>query len=164
MKGPTRAILLMMGLGCAGLIGAALYLQHAENLLPCPLCVVQRVAYWLVGVLALLALLHDSPVALRRGYGAFMALVAFIGAAVALRQAWLIRHPEAFECGISPEERFLNALPIARWWPAMFEANGDCADATWTFASLYLPDWSALCLLLLGGLAIHVLLAERVVR
>ena len=161
MKPGIRATFLLIFLSCASLIGYALYLQLIKNLLPCPLCVVQRVAYWLVGLTALLAFLHNSPVTVRRIYSGAMAVFAFAGAVVALRQAWLVRYPEAFECGISPEEKFLNALPIARWWPTMFEANGDCADAIWKFASLNLPDWSAIFFLIFGGLAVYIFFAGR---
>jgi protein dithiol:quinone oxidoreductase len=142
MKVRGRALFLLIFLGCAGLIGYALYLQFVKSLLPCPLCVVQRIAYWLIGLAALVAFFHSAPAA-RRVYSALIALFALSGATVALRQAWLVRYPEAFECGVSPEEEFLNALALARWWPGMFEANGDCADVSWKFASLTLPDWSA---------------------
>lgn len=161
MKSKIRVILLSIFVGCAGLIGYALYLQLVENLLPCPLCVVQRVVYWLVGLTALVAFFHLPRTLGRRIYGALMAAFAFSGAAVALRHAWLVRYPEAFECGISPEEEFLNALPLARWWPSMFEANGDCADVTWKFASLTLPDWSAIFFIIFGGLAVYLLIAKR---
>ncbi|MEK7843482.1 MAG: disulfide bond formation protein B, partial [Pseudomonadota bacterium] len=80
---------------------------------------------------------------------------------VALRHAWLVRYPEAFECGISPEEKFLNALPIAQWWPSMFEANGDCADSTWEFMSLTIPDWSAILFVTFGSLAGYAFFARR---
>ena len=156
-----RFILLSVFFGCAALISYALYLQLEESLLPCPLCVVQRLAYWLLGLIALVAFFHSPGYLARRIYGAAMAVLAFGGAAVALRQAWLIRYPEAFECGISTEEEFLNALPLARWWPSMFEANGDCADVTWKFASLTLPDWSAIFFIVFGGLAIYMMIATR---
>jgi protein dithiol:quinone oxidoreductase len=156
----TSLIFLLIFLCCACLISYALYLQLVKSLLPCPLCVVQRIAYWLTGLTGLLAFFHSSRLA-RRIYSALMAVFAFSGAVVALRQAWLVRYPEAFECGISPEEEFLNALPLARWWPSMFEANGDCADVSWTFASLTLPDWSAIFFILLGTLAVYALSAGR---
>lgn len=160
MKSKIRVILLSIFIGCAALIGYALYLQLVENLLPCPLCVVQRVAYWLVGLTALVAFFHLPKTWGRHIYSTLMAVFAFSGAAVALRHAWLVRYPEAFECGISPEEEFLNALPLARWWPSMFEANGDCADVTWKFASLTLPDWSAIFFIIFGGLAVYLLIAK----
>ena len=160
-KPGTRAIFLLIFVGCASLVSYALYLQLVKNLLPCPLCVVQRIAYWSVGLTALLAFFHSPGPTGRRIYSGLLMGFAVAGAVVALRHAWLVRYPEAFECGISPEEAFLNALPLARWWPAMFEANGDCADVTWKFASLTLPDWSAIFFMLFGGLAIYVLLARR---
>jgi disulfide bond formation protein DsbB len=158
-KPGTRTIFLLIFIGCASLVGYALYLQLVKNLLPCPLCVVQRIAYWSVGLTALLAFIHSPGVIGRRIYSGLLAGFAVAGAVVALRHAWLVRYPEAFECGVSPEEEFLNALPLAQWWPGMFEANGDCADVTWKFASLTLPDWSAIFFMLFGGLAIYVLLA-----
>jgi len=158
---PVRSICLAIFLGCTALISFALYLQLVENLLPCPLCVVQRIAYWLTGLTALAGFFHIRSTTGRRIYAGLMTVFAFAGGLIALRHAWLVRYPEAFECGISPEEEFLNALPLARWWPDMFEANGDCADVTWKFASLTLPDWSAIFFMILAALSIYVLLIRE---
>ena len=38
----TRSLLLSIALAAFGLIGVALYLQHGLDMLPCPLCVIQR--------------------------------------------------------------------------------------------------------------------------
>ena len=145
---------------CLGLLIYALYLQHVKGLLPCPLCVAQRVVYGLMGLTALLALIHKPGIFGNRSYCALMSAWALLGGIVAARHAWLIRYPEAFECGISPEEAFLNALPIAQWWPEMFEANGDCASIDWKFLSLTIPDWSLIAFIGLGGLAFYSLLKK----
>ena len=55
-----RIIFLIIFLSCAGLIGYAIYLQLFEDLLPCPLCVAQRIAYWVIGLTALLAYFTQS--------------------------------------------------------------------------------------------------------
>jgi disulfide bond formation protein DsbB len=123
--------------------------------------VAQRVAYWLLGLTALLAFLHSPKVIGRRIYGFLLCGFAFTGIVIAARHAWLIRYPEAFECGISPEEAFLNSLPIAAWWPGMFEANGDCANIDWQFLSLTIPDWSLIAFTSLGSLTLYVLLAKK---
>jgi disulfide bond formation protein DsbB len=153
-----RTIFLLIFLSCASLIGYALYLQEIKGLLPCPLCVAQRIAYWGVGLTALLVFLHNPKKIGYRLYGGFMLIFALLGTLIAGRHAWLIRYPESFECGISPEEAFLNALPIAEWWPAMFEANGDCADVSWQFLSLTIPDWSLIAFLILFLLAAYVVM------
>lgn len=156
-----RTIFLFIFLSCAGLISYAQYLQHIDGLLPCPLCVAQRVIYWLLGLTALLAFLQNPRNIGRQIYGGLMTIFALAGAVVAFRQSWLIRYPESFECGISPEERFLNALPIAEWWPGMFEANGDCADVDWEFLSLTIPDWSLVAFVSLGLLAGYAVFAKN---
>jgi len=156
-----RILFLFILLSCIGLLGYAQYLQHVENLLPCPLCVAQRVAYWLLGLIALLAFLHNPKVIGRRLYGFLMSAFALTGAVIAARHSWLIRYPESLECGISPEEAFLNSLPIAEWWPGMFEANGDCTDIDWKFLSLTIPDWSLIAFVTLGIIAIYILVAKR---
>ncbi|MBS0423927.1 MAG: disulfide bond formation protein B [Proteobacteria bacterium] len=156
-----RLLFLSILLCCIGLLGYAQFLQHAQGLLPCPLCVAQRVAYWLLGFTALLAFLHNPKAIGRRFYGFLLCGFALAGAIIAARHAWLIRYPEAFECGISPEEAFLNSLPIAGWWPGMFEANGDCASIDWKLLSLTIPDWSLIAFTSLGSLALYVLLVKK---
>lgn len=145
-----RVIFLLIFLVCTGLVGYALYLQHFKGLLPCPLCVIQRVAYWLIGLAALFGAIHNPQQLGRRLYSGLIIMCALSGAIAAGRQAWLVRFPEALECGISPEEAFLNELPLARWWPDMFEANGDCADSSWQFLLLTIPDWSLVAFLTLA--------------
>lgn len=156
-----RMIFLLIFLACAVLLSYAIYLQLIKNLLPCPLCVVQRIAYCLVGMAALIAFLQRPRAFGEKIYSGWILVASAAGGAVALRQAWLVRYPEAFECGISPEEAFLNALPLARWWPTMFEANGDCADVTWKFMGLTLPDWSAIFFILFAILAAYAMAARR---
>lgn len=156
-----KFLFLLILLGCTLLLGYAQYLQHFQGLLPCPLCVAQRLAYWGLGLTAGLALIHHPLGFGRRIYGVFLSFFALIGGVIAARHAWLIRYPESFECGISPEEAFLNALPIAEWWPGMFEANGDCANVDWIFLSLTIPDWSLIAFIALGGLSAYITLARK---
>lgn len=151
-----RITYLLIFLSCTALIGYAIYLQEVKELLPCPLCVIQRMAYWLIGLTALFAFFHQPPLSGRRIYSVLMIVFSLAGAIVAGRQAWLIRFPQAFECGISPEEAFLNALPLAQWWPGMFETNGDCADNDWQFLTLTIPDWSLIAFLTLTATAIYL--------
>lgn len=157
MKLPFFSILL----SCIAVLAYAQYLQHVQGLLPCPLCVAQRLAFGLLGLIALIGFMHAPKNIGRRIYGFLMATVALLGTIVAARHAWLIRYPESFECGISPEEAFLNALPFATWWPGMFEANGDCANVEWRFLALTIPDWSLLTFVSLGAVSVYLLLARN---
>ena len=141
-----RLIYLFMAVSCFGLMGfGAYWLQGKLGLLPCPLCVVQRIAFLAVGAAALAAAaLGPTSRWAIRFWGALTGLFSLAGLVVAVRHVWLTYFPESMECGITPEERFLNALALARWWPGMFEANGDCADVKWKFLSVTIPEWAAL--------------------
>jgi len=151
----TRTRHLVIGLGCLALVGFALrYLQQSVGLLPCPLCVMQRIAYLLFGITALVAAMRPARGGGRWLYFALLELWALAGAAIAAWQVYLTYHPQAAECGISTEERFLNSLPLAQWWPAMFEANGDCTKVDWTFLGLSVPELSLIAFVLLAATAI----------
>ena len=63
------------------LMAYALYAQHVLGLAPCPLCIFQRVAVIVVGVLFLIAALHNPRGAGARVYGALIALAALGGIA-----------------------------------------------------------------------------------
>lgn len=154
-----RYIFVAIFLACAGILGFGLYLQESRHLLACPMCVVQRIAFFAVGITALFAAVHNPGKAGRAAYAGFTALFALAGLVVAVRQVWLQHHPALADCGISPEEAFLNALPLARWWPAMFTANGDCARVTWTFLGFSIPELS---LGLFAGLLILTMIVAKV--
>jgi disulfide bond formation protein DsbB len=115
----------------------------------------------LVGLTALFAFIHNSRGLSRQIYYSLIAIFSLIGALLALRHSWLVRYPEAFECGISAEEEFLNTLPISNWWPTMFEANGDCTDVKWEFMSLTIPDWSAIFFILFFVATVYILSANH---
>jgi len=159
-----RLFFLLLFLICAGLLGYAQYLQHVQGLLPCPLCVAQRVAYWLVGLTAVIAYWHYPTTMRIRIYGFFVTVFALLGGVIAARHSWLIRYPESFECGISPEESFLNSLPIATWWPGMFEANGDCATIEWKLLNLTIPDWSLLAFIAMTATGIYLILNNKKIK
>ena len=66
----------LLALGCSGLLGFGMYLQHVVGLEPCPMCIVQRYAMTLIGVLALLGLVWRSVLG-----GRVLALLAVLLAA-----------------------------------------------------------------------------------
>ena len=161
MRPFIRIIFLTVFLICAGSLVYAVYLQLVKNLLPCPLCVAQRLSYWVIGLTAIVAVAHNPRTLGRRLYSGVMMIAALVGGVVATRHSWLVRYPESFECGISPEERLLNSLPIAGCWPTMFEANGDCSESSWEFMSLTIPDWSAILFILMAILSGYALLTRQ---
>jgi disulfide bond formation protein DsbB len=154
----ARVLYLVVAAVCAALIGAAMYLQFHENLEPCPLCILQRYAYVLVGGLALLAAL--LPAVLGRIVAALGLLAALAGAGVGAWHVWLQTHPPAVSaCGPSLEYLVGN-LPLGRALPRIFQGYADCSNVDWTFLHLSIPAWSVLWLLAIA-LTLGVAQARR---
>ena len=130
---------------CVALMAAALWLQHVEGLEPCPLCVLQRGAVIVLGVVMLAGAVHDPGATGRRVYGAVITIAAAAGAAVAGRHVWLQSLPpgEAPECGPGLEY-MLGAFPLTQVIEMVLRGSGECAEVQWTFLSLSIPEWTLL--------------------
>jgi disulfide bond formation protein DsbB len=152
----SRSLLLLIASTCLALIGAALYLQHAKGLLPCPLCVIQRYLFLAVALCCFVGAIGDKP---RIGAGLGL-LSALGGLAVVGKHLWVLAHP-GLSCGIDPMETMLNKIPTATMIPWLFRADGLCEDARDTVLGLSIPQWSALWFVLLAGSLAWLLLRRR---
>ena len=152
----NRTLLTALGLICFALIGAALYLQHAMDLLPCPLCVIQRYAFLLAGVFALLAA-WTGPARL---FNALALVASLTGLGFVGKHLYVLAHP-GFSCGIDPMETFLNKIPTATAMPWLFRADGLCENATDGLFGVGIPQWSAIWFVILSLALIYTLLRRR---
>lgn len=148
-----HALLLVFVIALSCLAGA-LYLQHALDWQPCPLCVLQRLAFVAVAVFALAGwLLARSSTCVLRSFKGLTLLSALAGAATAGRHLWVKAHP-AVSCGIDPLETAINA----QWWvqqlPWLLKADGLCFTPLPPLLGLQLPTWSLLVLLLMAVLSL----------
>ena len=128
---------------CVALMAAALWLQHVDGLEPCPLCVLQRGAVIVLGVVMLAGAIHDPGRLGRRVYGVMVTIVAVAGAAVAGRHVWLQSLPpgEAPECGPGLDY-MLGAFPLTQVIEMVLRGSGECAEVQWTFLLLSIPEWT----------------------
>lgn len=134
-----KAILISVGLTTFALLGVGLYLQHVENMQPCPLCVLQRYAFAVVGLVSLIAAFLPGTTS-RIGAGA-AALAALAGLGVAGRHLWIMANP-ATSCGIDPLETSLNTIPTAKLMPFLFKADGLCTADYPPIFGLSIPLWA----------------------
>src|SRR3954469_4389677 len=94
-----RRLLALVALACVAMLAFGLYLQHVVGLEPCPMCIVQRYALLLVGVIAGVAAIFRGRMAWLVGSGLALLMAGF-GAFVAARQSWLQWYPpETVQCG-----------------------------------------------------------------
>ena len=152
----SRQILFAISSICFALIGVALYLQHAHDMLPCPLCVIQRYMFLGVGVASLVAAISGKV-----REGTILALLAALGGLYTVgKHLYVIANP-GFSCGIDPMETFLNKIPTAEYLPWLFRADGLCEGATDGIMGLAIPQWSAIWFVVLTVLLAFVLLRKK---
>lgn len=135
----SKAVLLGIAAACFALLGVALYLQLVKHMLPCPLCVAQRYAFFAIALFCLLAaLLRGSARRVCTGLGL---LAALGGIWYAGNHLHVLANPE-LSCGIDPLEVALNKLALSEWWPVMFRADGLCDTPYDPILGLSIPGWA----------------------
>src|SRR5437763_359874 len=89
----TRLAFVLGAAVCAALLGYGYYLQYAQGLEPCPLCMIQRAFFYVVMALFIIAALHGPKRVGTTVYATLVVLFALGGAATATRQVWLQHLP-----------------------------------------------------------------------
>jgi len=142
-------------LGCVFLLSMGAYFQLVGGLEPCPLCISQRIAILLTGLVFLFAGLHNPGAAGVKTYALLGALTALGGGAISTRHVWLQHLPpeEVPECGPGLEYIF-NNFPLTETLKLMLNGTGDCAKVDWTFLGLSMPGWTLVAFLLLATLSL----------
>ncbi len=152
-----RAGYLVGLLVCAGMIAFALYLQHFQDQEPCPLCILQRVAWIVLGGVFFIAALHGPARAGAAVYGALLFLIAGIGAGVAGRHVWLQNLPRDQVPACGPDLDFmLQQFPLSETLRRVLSGTGECAESGWTFLGLSIAGWSLVWFLLIGAFAVFL--------
>lgn len=144
-------------LACAALMGYALYAQHVLGLVPCPLCIFQRVAVVVVGVLFLIAALHNPAGNGSAVYGGLTDLAALAGIAIAARHIWIQAQPPGTVAACGADlDYLLEIMPPTEVVNKVLTGSGECGKVDWTLLGLSMPWWVLIALVLLGAWGIVV--------
>ena len=137
---------------CAGLIAYALYAQFSLGLDPCPLCIFQRIGIAALGVVFLIAALHNPRGRGARVYAVLVAIAALATVAVAARQVYLQHLPPGAipSCG-APLSMMLKFMPLTTVIRKVLTGSGECGIVNWTFLGLAMPAWVLIWAALLGA-------------
>lgn len=137
-----------------GLVGGGVLMAQLLNLAACPLCIVQRMLYLLLGLVAAAGIALAGRPLVRRLAALLMAAVDATGLFVAGYQTWLQRFARDTKCAVDTP-----------WWeqlvdwagaqvPLLFQPNGLCSDAAWKFLGLSIAEWSLLAFATLLAIAL----------
>ncbi len=145
----TSALLVLF---CCLLLVAAGVLQYAWQLIPCPLCVLQRLVILLLGIYLIPGCLFVPMPTPRRWYYSVALLLASSGLGLSAWQVHLQLAPVAAagSCGASLSYMLSN-FPFMTVVHSLLQGSGECSDVQWTFLHVSLAEWSMLSFVILTG-------------
>lgn len=129
-------------LSCAGLMAYALYAQYQLQLDPCPLCIFQRLAVTALGLVFLLAAVHNPGRGGAKFYAGLLVLAGGTGAFVAGRHVWLQNLPPDQVPSCGPGLDFMmESFPMLDVLEMVLTGSGECASIDWSLLGLSMPAW-----------------------
>ena len=142
-------------IACVALLGYAYYTQYELGLEPCPLCIFQRIGIAALGVVFLIAGLHNPR---RWGASVYTVLIAVASLAtvgVAIRHLYVQSLPPGTipACG-APLDVLLQFTPVTEVIRKVLTGSGECSQVNWKFLGLAMPAWVLICALTLGALGV----------
>lgn len=134
-------------------VAAALVSQHVFDMQPCPWCVLQRLVFVLIAIVALLGLGVGTQ-ASQRGAAVGVLLLGGAGIAAALWQHFVAAASNS--CNLTLADRIMNSTGLPSLLPGAFEARATCADAAVDLLDVPYAFWSLAVsmLLLLAALSL----------
>jgi disulfide bond formation protein DsbB len=135
----------------------ALYVQYVLGLAPCPLCIFQRIAIIAVGVLFLIAAVHNPGRTGARVYGVLQLIAVLAGALVSARHIWIQAQPPGTVAACGADLNYLmEIMPVTDVITKVLTGSGECGRVDWRFLGLSMPWWVLIALLVLGLWALLV--------
>lgn len=140
---------------CAGLIGFVLFAQYRMGMDPCPLCILQRVAFMAMGLVFLAGAVHGPRGGGRWVYAALVVVAALVGIGIASRHLWIQSLPpgEVPSCGaplgylLQTRDAHGGLLGVLRM---VLSGSGECAKVE-KILGLPIPLWSLIWFVILGA-------------
>lgn len=144
-------------IACVALLGYAYYSQYELGLEPCPLCIFQRIGFAALGIVFLIAGLHNP-----RGWGgavyaSLIGLASLATIGVAIRHLYVQSLPPGTipACG-APLDVLLQFTPVTEVIRKVLTGSGECSQVNWKFLGLAMPGWVLICALGLGTMGVLI--------
>ncbi len=128
---------------CLGLLAYAYFAQYRMMLDPCPLCILQRIAFMIMAAFALVGVLHGSRGAWRWVWTAGIVAGGAWGVLTAGRHIWIQNLPpdQVPDCGPGFDYN-MEMFGLGEALRSAFAGSGDCAVVDWSFLGLSMPWWT----------------------
>nr|AAQ18209.1 hypothetical protein csv019 [uncultured bacterium] len=155
---PSRTVLALIALACLAAVGFALFAQYKLDMQPCPWCILQRVLFLLIAIVAGLGALIGGRVVT-----ALASLLTVPAAAAGVASAWYQHFVAAktASCNLTLADRIVSSIHLDTALPAAFEVRASCADAASTLLGVPFEFWSLALFVLLALAGVWTILRAR---
>ena len=154
-----KSLYLMGFFSCLAMMFYALYAEYQLLLTPCPLCVLQRIAVTITGILFLVAALHNPKNLNNYIYTILIFITSISGIGIAGWHVYLQNLPADKVPSCGPGFDYLvGNFPLGDALLLIFSGSGECASVDWSFMTLSMPTWVVICCLGLAALNIFAAL------
>ncbi|WP_421848704.1 disulfide bond formation protein B [Marinomonas sp.] len=142
------------------LLAVAFYMEYQMGLEPCPLCMLQRIVFFCVGVVSLVSALTSSEKA-RKVFSWMVVVLSFAGAALAIRHLYLQSLPmDELPACLPGLSYMFEVFPWQEIMQAMVMGTGECGDVVWTLFGISIPGWTLVAFI--GMAIINIVIALRI--
>ena len=134
---------------------AVAYFENSLKLEPCYLCMIQRAVIIVIGMICLLAVVHNPRQFGQRVYSSLSIIMVIVGIYFSGKQLWLQSLPESQvpSCGI-PVEHLFDIFSITEAITMLLHGDGNCAEVRWQLMGLSMPGWVMVCFVGFGIIGI----------
>ncbi len=155
-----RANAVLIGIAGVSLaaVAAALVSQHGFDMQPCPWCVLQRLIFVLIALVALGGLAARSTTS-QRSIAFGLLLLCSAGIAAVLWQHFVAAASSS--CNLTLADRVMTATGLPNLLPGVFEARATCADAAVDLLGVPYEFWSLALYAVIQAAAVWLLLRPR---
>lgn len=156
-----RANAVLIGIAGVSLaaVAAALVSQHGFDMQPCPWCVLQRLIFVLIALVALGGLAARSTTS-QRSIAFGLLLLCGAGIAAVLWQHFVAAASSS--CNLTLADRIMSASGLPGLLPGVFEARATCADAAVKLLGMAYEFWGLALFIAIEAAALWLLLRARV--
>ncbi len=151
-------MLALIALVCLAAVGFALFAQYKLDMQPCPWCILQRVLFLLIAILAGLGALIGGRVVV-----VLSSMLIVAAAASGAASAWYQHFVAAktASCNLTLADRIVSSLHLDTALPAAFEVRASCADAAASLVGVPFEFWSLALFVVLGLAGLWCVLRAR---
>jgi len=147
-----QKINLAAALLCFGMVAWGIfYAERVLGLVPCPLCMFQRVGIGALCIVFLIAALHPARRTGAIVHGVLIFLVAGATTGGAGRHVWIQSQPPGTvpSCG-APLDNLLEMFPLLEVVRRVMTGGGECSVVDWTLLGISMPGWVLITAVALG--------------